>query len=211
MRFDLRLPGREDPMRVRLAQPGRHNVLNALGAAAVACEIGMSPEAIVRGLEQFGGIGRRFAEIGALDVDGRRILAFEDYGHHPTELDAVIQAAREGWPERRVVLFFQPHRFTRTRDQFDEFARVLSGADSLVLADIYPAGETSLAGIDSDSLARAVCRRRALPLRRVGAVADAVDVLPELLEDGDLLLVMGAGDVGQLGAQLTERYAAEAA
>ncbi|WP_376689804.1 UDP-N-acetylmuramate--L-alanine ligase [Wenzhouxiangella sp. EGI_FJ10409] len=211
MHFDLWLPGEEAARAVSLAQPGRHNVLNALGAAAVACEIGISPEAIVRGLEGFGGIGRRFAEIGPLDVAGRQVLAFEDYGHHPTELEAVIQAARDGWPDRRLLLFFQPHRYTRTRDQFDDFARVLSSADSLVLADLYPAGEAALAGIDSDALARAVGRRRELPVTRVGAVDEAVDVLPDLVADGDLLLVMGAGDVGRLGALLKARYAEEAA
>ena len=211
MHFDLWLPGEDSARAVSLAQPGRHNVLNALGAAAVACEIGISPEAIVRGLEGFGGIGRRFAEIGALDVAGRRILAFEDYGHHPTELEAVIQAARDGWPDRRLVMFFQPHRYTRTRDQFDDFARVLASADSLVLADLYPAGEAALAGIDSDALARAVRRRRELPLTRVGAVDEVVDVLPELVADGDLLLVMGAGDVGRLGGLLKARYTEVAA
>jgi UDP-N-acetylmuramate--alanine ligase len=211
MHFDLWLPGESEARAVSLGQPGRHNVLNALGAAAVAAEIGIPAEAIARGLEQFGGIGRRFAEIGELSIGGRRVTAFEDYGHHPTELEAVIQAARDGWPERRLVLFFQPHRYTRTRDQFDDFARVLASADSLVLADIYPAGEKPLAGIDADALAKAVGRRRELPLRRIGAVTEAVDVLPELLEEGDLLLVMGAGDVGRLGALLRERYSEEAA
>jgi len=211
MHFDLWLPGAQTARAVSLAQPGRHNVLNALGAAAVASEIGISPEAIVRGLAGFGGIGRRFAEIGTLNFAGRRVQAFEDYGHHPTELEAVIQAAREGWPDKRLVLFFQPHRYTRTRDQLDDFARVLSSADSLVLADLYPAGEAALAGIDSDALAKAVGRRRDLPLRRVGEVAEAVEVLPELLEDGDLLLVMGAGDVGRLGAMLRQRYTEESA
>src|SRR5699024_9065366 len=112
MHFDLWLPGEQAARAVRLAHPGRHNVLNALGAAAVASEIGIGAAAIVRGLEAFGGIGRRFAQIGTLAVAGNRVLAFEDYGHHPTELEAVIQTAREGWPDRRLLLFFQPHRYT---------------------------------------------------------------------------------------------------
>lgn len=211
MRFDLWLPGESEPRPVALAQPGRHNVLNALGAAAVASEIGIPADAIVRGLDAFGGIGRRFAEIGQLDVGGNRVLAFEDYGHHPTELEAVIQAARDGWPDRRLVLIFQPHRFTRTRDQFDDFARVLAGADVLLLADIYGAGEAPLAGIDADTLARAVGRRRDLPVTRISAVAEALDVLPQLLAEDDLLLVMGAGDVGRLGEMLRDRYTEEAA
>jgi UDP-N-acetylmuramate--alanine ligase len=207
MTFDLWLPGSGQPLAVSLSQPGRHNVQNAIGAAAVAWELGIEPERIVRGLERFGGIGRRFAEIGTLDVGGRQVLAFEDYGHHPTELDAVIRAAREGWPDRRLVLFFQPHRYTRTRDQFDEFARVLSEVDALVLADIYSAGESALAGIDSDALARAVGRRRDVFLQRVGTVGEAPEALGEVLCDGDLLLVMGAGDVGRLGALLRREYA----
>lgn len=209
MAFDLWLPGSEKPLPVSLSQPGRHNAQNAIGAAAVAWELGIDAERIAAGLARFGGIGRRFAEIGALDMAGKQVLAFEDYGHHPTELDAVIRAARDGWPDRRLVMFFQPHRYTRTRDQFDDFARVLAEVDALVLADIYPAGEAPLAGIDADSLARAVRRRRELPLERVGRVDEAPDVLEKVLDDGDLLLVMGAGDVGRLGALLRERHAGE--
>ncbi|QOC24156.1 UDP-N-acetylmuramate--L-alanine ligase [Wenzhouxiangella sp. AB-CW3] len=210
MSFDLWLPGAGAALPVGLSQPGRHNVLNAIGAAAVAWELGLDPQSIARGLDGFGGIGRRFAEIGTLDIQGKQVQAFEDYGHHPTELDAVIRAARSGWPQRRLVLFFQPHRYTRTRDQFEEFARVLAEVDVLVLGDIYPAGEQPLAGIDADSLARAVKRRGELPLERIGGVAEAPDALAEVLEDGDLLLVMGAGDVGRLGALLRERYTREA-
>ncbi len=210
MSFDLWLPGADSPVAIDFTQPGRHNVQNAIGAAAVAWELGIEPERIVRGIKQFGGIGRRFADIGMLELNGRQVLAFEDYGHHPTELDAVIQAARDGWPDRRLVLFFQPHRYTRTRDQFEEFARVLAQSDALVLADIYAAGETPLAGIDADALARAVLRRRDIPLERVGTVDEAPQVLGEILADGDLLLVMGAGDVGRLGALLRERHAEEA-
>ena len=209
MTFDLWLPDAGDAVEVRLSQPGRHNVQNAIGAAAVAWELGIEPGRIVRGLERFAGIGRRFADIGSLDIGGRQVLAFEDYGHHPTELDAVIRAARDGWPDRRLVVFFQPHRYTRTRDQFDEFARVLAEVDALVLADIYPAGEKPLAGIDADALARAVGRRRELVLERVGSVTEAPAVLADVLADGDILLVMGAGDVGRLGALLRAQYAEE--
>ena len=204
MDFQLWLPDSAAGMAVSLMQPGRHNVQNALGAAAVAWELGIAPEAIVSGLNAFGGIGRRFAALGELNFNGRRALAFEDYGHHPTELDAVVRAARAGWPERRLVLVFQPHRYTRTRDQFDAFARVLAEVDVLVLADLYPAGETAIAGIDSDALARAVHERRVLPLHRVGPVDQVPACLAELVEHGDLILVMGAGDVGRLGEQLRQ-------
>ena len=207
MQFLLWLPDSEQGLPVSLMQPGRHNVQNALGAAAVAWELGIAPDDIVAGLAAFGGIGRRFAELGEIDFDGRRVLAFEDYGHHPTELDAVLRAARAGWPERRLALVFQPHRYTRTRDQFDAFARVLAEVDVLVLADLYPAGEAPIAGIDSDSLARAVSERGDLPVHRVGSVAEVPGRLAEVVADGDLVLVMGAGDVGRLGETLRRRAA----
>ena len=202
MEFLLWLPDAEQGLPVTLAQPGRHNVQNALGAAAVAWELGIAPEQIVAGLAAFAGIGRRFAKLGELRLGQRRVLAFEDYGHHPTELDAVLQAARAGWPGRRLVLVFQPHRYTRTRDQFDAFARVLGGVDALVLTDIYPAGEKPIAGIDSDALGRAIAQRSDCPVHRVSRVDAVMTALDPVLVDGDLLLLMGAGDVGRLGSQL---------
>ena len=207
MRFLLWLPDQPEGLPVSLAQPGKHNVQNALGAAAVAWELGIPASDIVEGLQAFGGIGRRFAALGELDFGGRKVLAFEDYGHHPTELDAVLQAARGGWPDRRLVLIFQPHRFTRTRDQFDAFARVLGGVDELVLTDIYAAGEAPIAGIDSDALARAVAQRSQAPIHRVGSVDEVLPALELLMRDGDLLLLMGAGDVGRFGVTLRRRSA----
>ena len=202
MRFTLWLPDSHEGVAVTLAQPGRHNVQNALGAAAVAWELGLDAETIASGLGAFEGIGRRFAALGELSFAGKRVLGFEDYGHHPTELDAVLQAARGGWPERRVAMVFQPHRFTRTRDQFDAFARVLGLVDELVLADVYPAGEAPIPGIDSDALARAIQQRSDIPVHRVGAIEEVPACLGDCLRDQDLLLVMGAGDVGRLGATL---------
>jgi len=204
MTFSLWLPDAEEGVPVSLLQPGRHNVLNALGAAAVAWELGIDAEGIVRGLAAFRGIGRRFARIGDLAVGESQVLAFEDYGHHPTELDAVLRAARAGWPDRRLVLVFQPHRFTRTRDQFDAFARVISEADAVMLLDLYAAGESPIAGIDSDALAREVQARGEIDLLRVGTIDQVPDRLQALCRDGDLLLVMGAGDVGQLAQRLRE-------
>jgi len=205
MNFDLRLPGRDQALKVSLAQPGRHNVLNALGAAAVSWELGLSPEQIESGLNAFAGIGRRFEEIGELTFPAGTATAFEDYGHHPTELDAVIQAARGGWPERRLVLVFQPHRFTRTRDQFDAFARVLSSVDLVVLVDIYAAGEAPIPGIGSDALGAAI-EQRGARVERIATPDDAVAALGGIIEDQDLLLVMGAGDIGALGGMLKEAY-----
>jgi len=202
MSFKLWLPEADVGIAVNLVQPGRHNVLNALGAAAVAWELGIDADGIVNGLAAFQGIGRRFARIGELKVRHGQVLAFEDYGHHPTELDAVLRAARSGWPDKRLVLVFQPHRYTRTRDQFDAFGRVLAEADALMLLDLYAAGEAPIAGIDSDALAREVSARRDLALERVATISDVADRLDTLCQDGDLLLVMGAGDVGQLAEQL---------
>ncbi|MDX1625747.1 MAG: UDP-N-acetylmuramate--L-alanine ligase [Wenzhouxiangellaceae bacterium] len=207
MRFGLVLPGDPEPRPVTLNQPGSHNVQNAVGAAAVAWELGIDADAIVSGLEGFSGIGRRFAAIGEIAFGAGRAEVFEDYGHHPTELDAVLRAARGGWPDRRLVLVFQPHRYTRTRDQFDAFARVIAGADVVVLLDIYPAGERPIAGIGSDVLGDAVTRRGGPAVHRVRNPAEAEDALDGIIEDNDLVLVMGAGDIGQLASRLRERDA----
>ncbi|GAB4169332.1 MAG: UDP-N-acetylmuramate--L-alanine ligase [Wenzhouxiangellaceae bacterium] len=203
MHFDLWLPGRTQALRARLSMPGRHNVQNALGAAAVASELGLADEQIVDGLARFAGIGRRFGELGRLHFTHGVVDAYEDYGHHPTEIDAVLQAARGGWPDRRIVLLFQPHRYSRTRDQFDAFARVLADPDLLFLADVYPAGEAPIPGIDAASLARAVADRGGA-VHRVGDFGQALEMLDQELRDGDLLLVMGAGDIGQWAQRLKE-------
>jgi len=204
MSFKLRLPRHDEALDIRLIQPGRHNVLNALGAAAVAWELGLTATQIETGLNQFAGIGRRFAELGELSFRSGRALVFEDYGHHPTELDAVIQAARGGWPERRLVMVFQPHRYTRTRDQFDAFARVLAGVDQLLLIDLYAAGEAPIAGIDSDVLAEAVVQRGGADVRRVPSIGELPDALDRIVADHDLVLIMGAGDIGTVGDALLE-------
>jgi len=203
MRFQLWLPDHDEPLPVKVALPGRHAVQNALGAAAVAWELGVSAKDIQQGLADFSGVGRRFDSIGEFTLgQGQQVLAFEDYGHHPTELDAVIAAARGGWPDRRLVVVFQPHRYTRTRDQFDAFARVLTEPDVLVLADIYAAGETPIAGIDADALAQAIEARGLQEVARIGSVDEAPECLDRICLDQDLVLVMGAGDVGRLGQTL---------
>lgn len=203
MRFDLWLPKATRPLAIELALPGRHAVQNALGAAAVAWELGVADQAIQQGLNEFNGVGRRFDPIGTLNLsEGREVLAFEDYGHHPTELDAVLQAARSGWPNRRLVVVFQPHRYTRTRDQFDAFARVLAEPDLLILADVYSAGEKPIDGIDARALADAIEARSGQAVIRIGSVDEAVAEIETHAQDQDLLLVMGAGDVARLGQTL---------
>lgn len=202
MRFTLCLP--EDvSVGVTLALPGKHNVLNALAAAAVGWQLGVQPGTIARALANFSGIGRRFNDLGAIDT-GRAatVQLIDDYGHHPKELAAVFAAARGGWPDKRLVVAFQPHRYSRTRDQFDAFAAVLSEVDALVLSEVYPAGEAPIAGADAKSLARAIRARGRNEPVVVSSVADLSTVLPDVLADGDLLLMMGAGDIGAVAQQI---------
>ncbi|GGJ99417.1 UDP-N-acetylmuramate--L-alanine ligase [Luteimonas terricola] len=202
MYFDLMLPDASvTPM--ELALPGRHNVQNALAAAAVAWQLGVKPGAIRAALAKFEGIGRRFNRLAELTTArGATVQLVDDYGHHPRELAAVFEAARGGWPERRLVVAFQPHRYSRTRDLLDDFAGVLSDVDALVLTEVYPAGEQPLANADARALARAIRARGRIDPVVVNGPADLRGVLPDILEDGDLLLVMGAGDIGQIAQNL---------
>ena len=211
MHFTLRLPeGSSVP--VTLALPGRHNVLNALAAAAVGWQLGVAPETIAAALEKFEGVGRRFNDLGEVTTaKGATVRVVDDYGHHPRELAAVFAAARGGWPAKRLVVAFQPHRYSRTRDQFDAFAAVLSEVDALVLSEVYPAGEAPIPGADAKSLARAIrARGRSEPVV-VGQTAELLSVLPDVLQDGDLLLLMGAGDIGHIAQQIVSGGFVEAA
>lgn len=202
MHFTLRLP-EDAQVRVTLALPGRHNVQNALAAAAIGWQLGVSPENIAQALEKFSGIGRRFNDLGQVATSGgARVQLVDDYGHHPRELAAVFAAARGGWPDKRLVVAFQPHRYSRTRDQFDAFAAVLSEVDALVLSEVYPAGEAPIAGADAKSLARAIRARGRNEPVVVSQVSDLAGVLPDVLQDGDLLLLMGAGDIGHIAQQI---------
>ncbi|WP_315709318.1 UDP-N-acetylmuramate--L-alanine ligase [Brenneria uluponensis] len=194
---------------VTLNAPGRHNALNAAAAVAVASEEGIDDDAILRALARFQGTGRRFDFLGEFPlalVNGKSgsAMLVDDYGHHPTEVDATIKAARAGWPDKRLVMIFQPHRYTRTRDLYDDFAHVLSQVDVLLMLDVYPAGESPIPGADSRSLCRTIRGRgRIDPI-----LVPDVDVLPELLSHAlqgeDLVLVQGAGNIGKLARKLAE-------
>jgi UDP-N-acetylmuramate--alanine ligase len=202
MHFTLCLP---DGSRTActLALPGRHNVQNALAAAAIGWQLGVPNAAIARALESFQGIGRRFNQLATLKLaQGGEVALVDDYGHHPKELAAVFAAARGGWPDKRLVVAFQPHRYTRTRDLFDEFAAVLSGVDALLLTEVYPAGEAPIAGADAKSLARSIRTRGRVDPVVVNSAAELAGVLPGVLHDGDLLLLMGAGDIGAAAQQI---------
>jgi len=201
MQFDLHLPEMA-PLPVTLNLPGRHNVLNALAAGAIGWQLGVEPQAIARALANFQGVGRRFHQRGELALDTGRALLVDDYAHHPRELAAVFAAARGGWPERRLVVAFQPHRYTRTRDLLDDFAAVLAEADVLLLTDVYPAGEAPIANADGRALARAVRARGKVDPVFVEHPRDLRGALPALLRDNDMLLLLGAGDIGAAATEL---------
>jgi UDP-N-acetylmuramate--alanine ligase len=203
MRFDLQLPD-QPSLPVELNLPGRHNVLNALAAATLGWHLGIEPFAIARALERFQGVGRRFHINGELPIDAGKVLLVDDYGHHPREVAAVMEAARAGWSDRRLVVVFQPHRYTRTRDLLDDFAGVLCEADALVLTDVYPAGEAPIAGADGRALARAVRARGKVDPVFIEHPRELRETLPPLLRDGDLVLLLGAGDIGAAAAELAQ-------
>ena len=204
MHFLLHLPD-STPHAVCLNLPGRHNVQNALAAAAIGWQLGVSAEAIAAALEKFEGIGRRFNLKGELEFGHGKVLLVDDYGHHPRELEAVFAAARGGWPERRLVVAFQPHRYTRTRDLFDDFAAVLSSCDAVVLTEVYAAGEAPITGADAKSLARAIRARGRIDPVLANSARDLPALLPDVLQDGDLLLMMGAGDIGHVASDIAAK------
>jgi UDP-N-acetylmuramate--alanine ligase len=202
--FDVIRSGDREPLHISLRLPGLHNVQNALAAIAVADELQIADAAVVGALEKFEGIDRRFQNLGEIDTAAGKLLMVDDYGHHPTEIAATLAAARSGWPDKRVVLVFQPHRYSRTRDLLDDFATVLSEADVTIVLDVYAAGETPIAGADGRAIARAVRSRGSVEPVFVESLDELLPVLDGLVEDGDLLLTMGAGDIGAYAAGLPD-------
>ena len=200
--FDVALRGGQSvPMHLNL--PGRHNVLNALAAIGVALELGVEIKAIQHALAQFEGIGRRFQVSEGRLADGGQVMLVDDYGHHPREVAATLAAVQEGWPGRRLILAFQPHRYSRTRDAFEDFVKVLSTVDLLVLTEVYGAGEEPISGAAGRDLSRAVRARGQVVPVFVDDLSELATVLRGLLVDGDILLTMGAGDIGGVAADLT--------
>ena len=200
--FTVRRPGMDDELAVTLNLPGRHNVLNALAAIAVASELGVSDSAIQAGLAHFQGIGRRFHVAGEVQTAAGSVLLIDDYAHHPREIAPTLAAVRAGWPQRRLVLAFQPHRYTRTRDLFDDFIQVLCEVDALVLGEVYAAGEAAISGADGRALCRGIRARGQVDPVFIESIDELPDVLPDILQDGDVLLTLGAGDIGTVAAQL---------
>ncbi|NOQ16114.1 MAG: UDP-N-acetylmuramate--L-alanine ligase [Methyloprofundus sp.] len=197
-----------DDLQVTLNMPGEHNMLNALAAITIATELKARDEAIIKSLAEFSGVGRRFQLNGELALKEGSVTLVDDYGHHPTEVKATIQALKQAWPDKRSVVVFQPHRYTRTRDLFEDFVSVLSAVDVLILLDVYSAGEEPIAGADGRALSRAIRMRGQVDPVFVEEIKDLAEILAGLLLDADVLLTMGAGNVGhistELPAQVTE-------
>ena len=210
MIFDVSLRDGGELTDVVLNLPGRHNVLNALAAIAVALELSVSTDAVRQALVNFEGIGRRVQPHGLLPcADGGHATLYDDYGHHPTEVSATLSAIRGGWPDKRLVVVFQPHRYTRTRDLFEDFATSLSNTDVLILTEVYSAGEERITGADGRALARAIRNRGAVDPIFVESIDDVPDALSRVMQDGDLVLTLGAGSVGGLAASLPIYFGAE--
>ena len=197
----------KSPLTVTLNRPGRHNVLNALAAIAVATELEVSDDAIRSALASFQGIDRRLQQNGDVRTAAGTVTLIDDYGHHPTELAATLEAIRQGWPGRRIVLAFQPHRYSRTRDLLDDFASVLAGVDALLVTEVYAAGETPIAGADAKAICRAVRSHGRVEPIFVDKVEQLPQSLIQILHDGDLVVTMGAGSIGAIAAELPKTLA----
>ncbi|MBX2808915.1 MAG: UDP-N-acetylmuramate--L-alanine ligase [Cellvibrionaceae bacterium] len=190
---------------VTLNIPGKHNVLNALAAIAVALDEGVGIEAIQQGLSQFKGVGRRFQIYGDYPVADGEAMLVDDYGHHPREVQATINAIRDGWPKRRLIMIYQPHRYTRTRDLFEDFVQVLSQVDILILLDVYPAGEAPIPGADGRHLSRSIRNRGQVDPIFVEGVDAVPAIVSELVRPQDIVITQGAGNVGGLASTLARR------
>jgi UDP-N-acetylmuramate--alanine ligase len=195
------------PLQVTLAMPGWHNMLNALAAITIATHLDVDDAAIVKSLAAFKGIGRRFQLQGDVAITGGKVTLVDDYGHHPREIAATLEALRQAWPARRNIVIFQPHRYSRTRDLFEDFVHVLSTVDVLILLDVYPAGEVVIPGADSKALCRAIRMRGQIDPVFV-QTDEVVQILAGLLKAEDVILTMGAGNVGQLAMELPQKLTA---
>lgn len=194
-----------EPLQIALNVPGVHNILNAAAAVAVAIDEGLSDAAIEQGLSGFQGVGRRFDIQGEYPVSGGSALLVDDYGHHPVEVAATIRAVRDGWPGRRLVMVFQPHRYTRTRDLYDDFVNVLTTCDALVMLPVYSAGESEIPGADSRSLCRSIRQRGLIDPIYVSEIATVPAAVSAIVQPGDIVITQGAGNTNQVASLLAER------
>ena len=190
-----------ESLAVTLNMPGKHNALNATAAIAVAKDQNIANHAILEALTKFEGVGRRFQHYGSFENERGNVMLVDDYGHHPSEVAATIAAVREGWPDKRLVMIYQPHRYSRTRDLYEDFVKVLADVDQLLLLDVYSAGEEPIVGADSKSLCRSLRQRGKEPLH-IANSSELAGVLASTLQDNDLVLTQGAGNIGQLVKKL---------
>jgi UDP-N-acetylmuramate--alanine ligase len=204
MHFNVSFQGEKGALAVTLSQPGRHNVLNALAAIAIANALGVKRAAIQQALAHFSGIGRRFQLNGSVAFGAGEVTLVDDYGHHPREIAATVAAARASWPQRRLVVVFQPHRYTRTHDLFDDFSDVLSGIETLIVTETYAAGETKIPGADGRALCRAIHARGQSDPVFVPDVLKLATYLKGVLKPNDVLLTLGAGNIGAVAAGLAQ-------
>ncbi|MCU7917962.1 MAG: UDP-N-acetylmuramate--L-alanine ligase [Candidatus Thiodiazotropha sp. (ex Dulcina madagascariensis)] len=203
--FSLHAEAFGEPLQVTLNLPGRHNVLNALAAICVAMELNLDSGSIQAALQGFAGIGRRFQTREGFLTGGNGVMLVDDYAHHPREIDATLEAVRDGFPGRRLVLAFQPHRYTRTQEQFEDFVQVLSKADLLILSEVYAAGEEPIQGATGRDLSRALRIRGQVDPIFVEPVEELPDLLQGVLKDGDVILTVGAGSIGAVAAELPKQ------
>jgi len=204
--FSVMLPDGSDKLELELNLPGKHNVLNATAAISIAWELGVSREAISEALSEFSGIGRRCQINDNLQVTNGRIMHIDDYGHHPNEIAATLSGIRAAWPDKRLAVLFQPHRYSRTRDLFEDFSRVLSDVDQLVLLDVYPAGESHIKDADGRALARSIRARGKVDPVFVEEVSELNDVVETVLQDGDIFITLGAGSIGAWAADFLAQH-----
>jgi UDP-N-acetylmuramate--alanine ligase len=205
-RFDLVRPSGA-PLDVTVNLPGAHNVLNSLAAIAVAIEIGVEDAAIQRALASFQGIERRMQHLADVETGAGRVTIVDDYGHHPTEVAATLEALRQGYPDRRLVLVYQPHRYTRTRDLIDDYGKVLSTADVLFVTEVYAAGEAPIPGADGRAICRAVRSRGLVEPLFLDKVEELAESLKDVIRDGDVIVTMGAGNISAVSHGLSDRFA----
>jgi len=205
--YDLKLPGENNLINITLNLPGKHNVLNSLAAITVAHLLGVDTKSIQNALRTFDGIGRRMQQYGEIKTIKGNVLLVDDYGHHPTEIKATLEAAKGAWSDKRIVVVFQPHRFTRTRDLFEDFSKVLSEADTLIITEIYAAGEEHIAGADGRALCAAIRARGRVNPVFVENLEDLNSSIIDLIDDGDVLLTLGAGSIGAIAEKLPKELA----
>ena len=205
--YDLRLPDESDAINITLNLPGKHNVLNSLAAITVAHLLGVNTQSIQKALQTFDGIGRRMQQYGEIKTIKGNVLLVDDYGHHPTEIKATLEAAKGAWSNKRIVVVFQPHRYTRTRDLFEDFSKVLSEADTLIITEVYAAGEEHIAGADGRALCAAIRARGRVNPVFVENLEDLNSSIIDLIEDGDVVLTLGAGSIGSIAEKLPKALA----